>query len=160
MNIGARRFNQAHYAKSQVLLVSFLNFLCGKFKFRNDCYRLSGNDHLILLEHKRYRMNIMQLFGLKSRKQRITEAVAEGAIVVDVRTPAEFKTGHIKGSINVPLDQVGSKIEFLRKKDKTVITCCRSGMRSGSAAMSLKSSGIKALNGGSWQGLSRSMKAR
>lgn len=105
-------------------------------------------------------MNIMQLFGLKSKKQRITEAVADGAIVVDVRTPAEYKLGHIKGSINVPLDQVGSKTEFLRKKNKTVITCCRSGMRSGSAAMSLKSSGVKAVNGGSWQGLDRSMKTR
>lgn len=102
-------------------------------------------------------MNIMKLFGIKSKREKIAEAVAVGAIVVDVRTPAEFKSGHIKGSINIPLDQVGAKTDFLRKKDKVVITCCRSGMRSGSAAMSLRSNGLKAINGGAWQGLSRNL---
>lgn len=98
-------------------------------------------------------MNLMQLFGVKSKKQKIAEFVEQGAIVVDVRTPAEFKHGHIKGAINVPLDKIPSKTDFLAKKGKPIITCCRSGMRSRSAAMTLKTKNIPVINGGAWTSL-------
>ncbi len=100
-------------------------------------------------------MNLMQLFGIKSQKQKITEAKARGALVVDVRTPAEFKHGHIRGSVNIPLDKIASKSAELAKKGKPVITCCRSGMRSRSAAMTLKAKNIEAINGGAWTSLQK-----
>ncbi len=78
-----------------------------------------------------------------------------GAVILDVRTIGEYKQGHIQGSINVPLDALSSKLNKL-KKDKVVITCCASGMRSATAKSILRSKGFEAYNGGSW----RSLKAK
>lgn len=77
----------------------------------------------------------------------------QGAIVVDVRTPAEFKDGHVKGSINLPLQTLGSQMNKL-KKDQVIITCCRSGSRSGMARRQLKANGFtQVYNGGPWTNL-------
>ncbi len=81
----------------------------------------------------------------------------DGAQVIDVRTTAEFKNGHIKGAQNIPLDQLKSKLGKL-KKDKAVITCCASGMRSASAKAILKSNGFNEVyNGGGWMSLQRKL---
>lgn len=79
--------------------------------------------------------------------------IADGAIIVDVRTPGEYKTGHIKGSINIPLDTIGNQTQSLLKKGVPVITCCRSGARSGAAVQILLNAGIQAVNGGPWDSL-------
>ncbi len=76
--------------------------------------------------------------------------VKNGALIIDVRTPGEFKSGHIKGSINIPLDDIRNKTEELKKKNKVIITCCRSGNRSGMAKSMLQSAGIECHNGGAW----------
>ncbi len=81
--------------------------------------------------------------------------VKEGAIVVDVRTPGEFNSGHIKGSRNIPLDIIKNKITELKKLQKPVITVCRSGARSGMAKSILTASGLVAYNGGAWSELER-----
>ena len=78
------------------------------------------------------------------------ELVKHGAIIVDVRTNGEFQAGHIKGSINIPLDSINNKIEELKKKNKIVITWCRSGNRSGMAKSVLERNGIECYNGGAW----------
>lgn len=80
------------------------------------------------------------------------EMLKQGAVIVDVRTPAEFQGGHIKGSINIPLQTLDKGLAKL-KKDKPVITCCASGMRSSSAKGILKSKGFDAHNGGGWHSL-------
>lgn len=78
------------------------------------------------------------------------ELLQSGAVIIDVRTKAEYQGGHIKNSINVPLNNLQSHISKL-KKDKPVITCCASGMRSASAKSILKSAGFdQVYNGGSW----------
>ncbi len=79
--------------------------------------------------------------------------VQQGAVVIDVRTPGEFKTGHIEGAVNIPVDVVNSKIIELKKKGKPIITCCASGMRSARAAAILKQNGMEAYNGGAWNSL-------
>ena len=84
--------------------------------------------------------------------------VAEGAIIVDVRTPAEYKSGNISGSINIPVDSIKAKIDDLRKKNQTIITCCRSGARSGMAKDILRNAGIDAHNGGPWNLLAAKIK--
>ena len=79
--------------------------------------------------------------------------VRNGAVIVDVRTPGEFKSGHIKGALNIPVDQIRSRTAELKKKGKPVITCCRSGSRSGMARSILQSAGIECHNGGAWDRL-------
>ena len=80
------------------------------------------------------------------------ELVANGASIIDVRTPGEYASGHIKGSLNIPLQQLEKNIAKINKS-KPVITCCASGMRSGSAKSILKSKGYDVHNGGGWSSL-------
>ena len=80
------------------------------------------------------------------------ELVKNGAIIVDVRTKGEYGGGNIKGSVNIPLDTLENNLSKL-KKDKVIITCCASGMRSASAKSILNSNGYEAYNGGGWMSL-------
>ena len=83
------------------------------------------------------------------------ELIRSGATILDVRTKGEYQSGHIKGSVNIPLQQLQSQLGKLDKK-KPVITCCASGMRSASAKSMLRSSGFgEVYNGGSWHSLQR-----
>ena len=98
-------------------------------------------------------MGLLSLFGIKSKAEQVKEALEEGAIIVDVRTPQEFNEGHITNSQNIPVQQIEARVSTLKKKNKTVILCCKSGGRAGRAKMILQKHGIKAVNGGSWGGL-------
>lgn len=101
-------------------------------------------------------MNMLrQLLGL-GPKVNLSELLAKGATIVDVRTAGEFSGGHVKGAVNIPLDQVSRKADKLRK-DRPVITCCASGMRSGSAASILREMGFDAHNGGPWTSVRNAM---
>ena len=86
------------------------------------------------------------------------QLVSEGALIIDVRSPAEFKSGHIKGSTNIPVDKIKNKTQELQSKGKAIITVCRSGSRSGMAKSILTSAGIKAYNGGPWNSLQGKIK--
>lgn len=92
---------------------------------------------------------IKKLFGARDSTDYKT-LLSQGAVVVDVRSPGEFRSGHIKGAINIPLDEVKSRAVELKKKNKPVITCCRSGNRSGMAKSMLTSAGVECYNGGAW----------
>lgn len=86
------------------------------------------------------------------------ELLANGAVIVDVRTKAEYQGGHIKGSINIPLQSLQTGMGKL-KKDKPVITCCASGMRSASAKSILQSAGFtQVYNGGGWTTLNSKLR--
>lgn len=74
----------------------------------------------------------------------------QGALIVDVRSPKEFQSGHAKGAINIPLGEIKNRLSEL-KQNKPVITCCRSGARSGRATKLLIDADIETHNGGSWQ---------
>ena len=63
--------------------------------------------------------------------------VQDGAQIIDVRSPDEFKSGHIQKSVNIPLPVLQNQLSKI-KKNKAVITCCASGMRSGVAKSILK----------------------
>jgi len=95
---------------------------------------------------------IKNLLGL-SPKTDYKELLKNGATIVDVRSKGEYQGGHIKGSINMPLDSLNSNLAKL-KKDKTIIICCASGMRSASAKSILQSKGFSTVhNGGGWMNL-------
>ena len=67
----------------------------------------------------------------------------QGAVLLDVRSQAEFDSGHILDARHVPQDQLAAGGEALKKlKDKVVITCCESGMRSGAATRVLQAQGF------------------
>ncbi len=85
----------------------------------------------------------------------ITALIAKGATVIDVRTPAEYKDGHVKGSINLHLQTLGSQMNKL-KKDQVIVTCCRSGSRSGMARRQLLAAGFTQVhNGGPWNSIKK-----
>lgn len=95
---------------------------------------------------------IRKMFGLGSPTD-YKMLMAQGAVVIDVRTNAEYAGGHIKKSINIPLDKLNSEIAKI-KKGVPVITCCASGMRSAAAKNILKSKGFEeVINGGGWSSL-------
>jgi rhodanese-related sulfurtransferase len=80
--------------------------------------------------------------------------VKQGAIILDVRSKGEYAGGHIKGSINISVDTLNSNLSKLKDKNKPIITCCASGMRSASAKSILRSNGYtQVYNGGSWSSL-------
>lgn len=97
--------------------------------------------------------SIKEMFGL-GPKTDYAQMVKDGAIILDVRTKGEYAGGHIRNSVNIPLDQLGREMGKLKDKNKTIITCCASGMRSASAKSLLKSAGfMDVYNGGGWYSL-------
>jgi phage shock protein E len=75
-----------------------------------------------------------------------------GALVIDVRTPGEFNSGHLPGAINLPLDQIETSLpRRVTDKDTPLLLHCQSGMRSGAAKKKLNAMGYaKAFNLGSY----------
>jgi len=89
-------------------------------------------------------------------KVNMEELIAKGAQIIDVRSKGEYAGGHVKGSINIPLDQLHNHLKKFKSKEQPIITCCASGMRSGSAKGYLKTQGFTNVhNGGSWHSLKR-----
>lgn len=92
---------------------------------------------------------IKKIFGIKTVNY--AQLVREGAIIVDVRTSGEFNSGHIKGSVNIPVDKISNNAAKLKAKRKPIITCCQSGSRSAMAKSILKGNDIADVyNGGPW----------
>ena len=86
------------------------------------------------------------------------ELINNGALILDVRNKSEYSLGSIKGSLNIPLDQLGNNLSKLPDKNKPIITCCASGVRSASAKSLLKSKGYKSVhNGEGWTSLRQKM---
>jgi rhodanese-related sulfurtransferase len=70
--------------------------------------------------------------------------------IVDVRSPGEFMGGHVKGSINIPLQEITKRIDELKKLKQPLVLCCATGNRSGQAFEYLAQQCIECYNGGSW----------
>ena len=67
---------------------------------------------------------IKNLFGI-GPKVDYKELMQNGAQIIDVRTKSEYQQRHVKGSINIPLNNLSNHYSKL-KKDKPIITCCAS----------------------------------
>lgn len=88
-------------------------------------------------------------FFLKARN-RIDPAEAKnlvdgGAVLLDVRSQAEFRDGHVHGAKNIPVGTLGGQLSDLAK-DKTYVVYCQSGMRSAAAVSQLKKAGFEAVD--------------
>ena len=94
--------------------------------------------------------NILQsLFGPKDNTA-LKNAIKNGAILIDVRTPSEFASGSVKGAKNIPLDRLQTQLNQFKKED-TIVVFCRSGNRSGMAKNLFNQSGYQnVINGGTW----------
>lgn len=98
-------------------------------------------------------MNLLKRIFGNGNNTDFKQLLQVGVVIIDVRTPDEFKSGHIKGSINVPLQNLSKELVKIKKLNKPVITCCLSGGRSSVATKALAQSGIEVYNGGGWAGL-------
>jgi rhodanese-related sulfurtransferase len=87
-----------------------------------------------------------KLFGIPIDYNKL---IQNGAIIIDARTPREFKSGHATKSRNFPLNVLNSRIADF--KGKTVILVCKSGGRAGMAKALLHKEGVIAHNLGPWQ---------
>jgi len=85
------------------------------------------------------------LSGRRSVRQlaRVRRAILDGAVVVDVRTPAEFTDGHIPGAINIPQHQLTLAEKCLREKSAPVVVYCNRGIRSVAAVRMLERLGFE-----------------
>jgi phage shock protein E len=78
--------------------------------------------------------------------------IKKGATLIDVRSPAEFSSGHLPGVINIPLGEIETALpRRVKEKNQVLLLHCQSGMRSGVAMKKLKSMGyMNAFNIGSY----------
>ncbi|WP_294669698.1 rhodanese-like domain-containing protein [uncultured Fluviicola sp.] len=83
--------------------------------------------------------------------------IEQGAVILDVRTPSEYRTGHIEGSVNLQLSRLHAD-KLPLDKDKTYITVCSHGLRSVKAMNLLKEKGYKVFNGGALADLESEIK--
>lgn len=67
--------------------------------------------------------------------------VADGARLVDVRTTAEFTSGHLPGAVNIPVHQLAARLDEVGPKERGVVVYCTSGVRSAHAARLLREAG-------------------
>lgn len=76
--------------------------------------------------------------------EKANNSLGSNAFIVDVRTPEEYNQGHIKGSTNVPLDEIFTKIQStIKDKNAEVFVYCRSGVRSHEAVVQMSKMGYK-----------------
>jgi phage shock protein E len=85
------------------------------------------------------------------KKMTLPTHTPQAPLIIDVRSPGEFATGHVRGSVNLPLDRFAQDIEqSVPDKTTAVILCCASGGRSGMACSFMQQLGYQQVsNGGS-----------
>jgi phage shock protein E len=85
----------------------------------------------------------------------VWQKINAGALLVDVRTQAEYNAGHLPGALLIPYTQIADSIGAIAPdKNRVIVLYCRSGRRSGIAEQTLIDLGyINAVNGGGYQSL-------
>ena len=87
-------------------------------------------------------MGIFDFFKQPDINQGVQEFKnAAGAVLLDVRSPQEYREGHIPGSQNVPLQQLDNVEEVAENKETALYVYCHSGMRSRQAVSLLQAMG-------------------
>lgn len=81
------------------------------------------------------------LFFSDTSPEKARALVANGARLVDVRTPEEFAAGHLEGAINIPVGEVPARLAEFGPKGEPIVVYCRSGARSSRAQKALKEAG-------------------
>lgn len=99
---------------------------------------------------------LTNMFSMASSSNvNLEEVVKNGALLIDVRSKAEFASGSAKGAKNIPLETIEQKLNDFKDKENIVVFC-RSGNRSAQAKRILESKGFNnVINGGTWQDVNR-----
>ncbi|MDR6922555.1 MULTISPECIES: rhodanese-like domain-containing protein [Chryseobacterium] len=98
---------------------------------------------------------IYRVYKYQTLGNNLETHIKKGAIILDVRTEQEYKTGHIEGSVNISLGSIRERYTELHQ-NKTYITVCSHGLRSVKAEHILKEKGFKYVyNGGAWSDLQK-----
>lgn len=71
------------------------------------------------------------------------ELVAQGALLLDVRTPAEYREGHVPHALNLPVQELPARLHEVGPTHRPIVVYCRSGGRSAQAASLLTRAGYK-----------------
>lgn len=104
---------------------------------------LAGGTALLALAVAAYEFSRARSGGQAVGPTEAVRLMNQGAVLVDVRSQAEFDSGHILDARHVPQDEVAQAAETLKRfKEKVVVVCCESGMRSGAAARVLQAQGF------------------
>ncbi|MCF8275381.1 MAG: rhodanese-like domain-containing protein [Flavobacteriales bacterium] len=90
------------------------------------------------------------MFGINAANSPVKQMIDNGAVIIDVRTVAEFQGGHVAGSRNIPLQNIQHHVDEIKNINKPIVLCCASGGRSGQATSFLSRHGIECMNGGGW----------
>jgi phage shock protein E len=99
-------------------------------------------------------MTLIKKLPSPGPKINFAKLISEGAIIADVSSKVEFDGGHIRNSINIPVNEPGSNLNKLKDKNKPVIFCCAFGMRSAAAKKMLQANGYASVyNGCGWGSL-------
>lgn len=83
------------------------------------------------------------MFGGKVPPEQARALVESGAVLLDVRSPDEFASGHLPKAVNVPVQELGARVGELGRKERPVVVYCHSGMRSSTAARVLRRNGFR-----------------
>lgn len=77
-----------------------------------------------------------------------SERHASNTMLIDVRSKAEWRSGHVPGSTHVSLESLGQRMDWIKRAagGGQVMVICRSGNRSATATRSLRAAGVDALN--------------
>jgi rhodanese-related sulfurtransferase len=110
-----------------------------------------AGNHLWLMAGLVVAWAAVMFYELRLRARGVTHVTAadavrlinKGALVIDVRKPEEFQTGHIVNARNVPVDRVQQGDEINKKKDKILLAVCADGSTSGRAAGHLRKAGYE-----------------
>jgi rhodanese-related sulfurtransferase len=104
---------------------------------------LAGGTLALILATLAYEVSRARSGGEAVGPMDAVRLMNQGALMLDVRTQAEFDSGHIRDARHLPQEQVAGSAETLKKyKEKVIVACCESGMRSGAAARVLRTQGF------------------
>ena len=103
-------------------------------------------------------MSLLSILGLGNAK--LKEALRRGAIVIDIRTAAEFDRGKVRDSINIPIDRININLKRIVQMNKPIIICSDSDSENERVIDVLKASGVTEIyNGGRWTKIWRMTKS-
>ena len=104
-------------------------------KFVEALARGDDIDHLMVREGRLYQ----NIDGAELQRR----VEGDGAYVIDVRTPQEWKTGHISGAAHIPVDEIESRMNEVKRDGTPIHLVCAGGGRSSSAAEQLANRGYR-----------------
>jgi len=130
--------------KKTILVLLLLSFTVPVFVKVANGFSSKTNNETAKREIMEFNQNIGSKIKQLVSKEEILESLGSADLILDVRTPAEFAQGHIKGAKLIPISELQKKLDDIKKyKDSKVFVYCRSGNRSMVASRILVSEGFK-----------------